>query len=118
MAIDYGHNAKALKYLREWSDSNLPVYGSYIGYDLAIQILHRCSCEDGCTLKDIYYSLSHSEPQLRRKLRTFEADGWIYLGKSRRDQRNSLVSPTEKMIAVYDQYFLLMSQVCGDMKLN
>lgn len=112
MSIDYARNARALKSLRNWSAINLPLYGSFIGYDLAIQILENSSCEHGSSLKEIYYSMQHSEPQLRRKLRAFEADGWVRIGKSICDQRNSLVQPTEKMLEVYDQYFRQISDLC------
>jgi len=115
MSIDYAHHAKALKSLRNWSDIHLPLYGSFIGYDLAIQILENSSCEHGSSLKGIYYSMSHSEPQIRRKLRAFEADGWISIRKSICDQRNSLVRPTAKMFGVYDQYFRLISDLCKHM---
>jgi hypothetical protein len=112
MSIDYAHNARALKSLRNWSAINLPLYGSFIGYDLAIQILESSSYERGSSLKEIYHSMSHSEPQIRRKLRVFEADGWIRIRKSICDQRNSLVEPTEKMLGVYEQYFILISELC------
>ena len=115
MSIDYAHNARVLKSLRNWSATNLPIYGSFIGYDLAIQILESGSHERGSSLKEIYYSMSHSEPQIRRKLRVFEADGWIRIGKSICDQRNSLVEPTDKMLGVYDQYFRMISELCKHM---
>lgn len=118
MSVDYARNARALKSLRNWSAINLPLYGSFIGYDLAIQILENSSCERGSSLKEIYYSMSHSEPQLRRKLRAFEADGWVRIDKSICDQRNSLVRPTEKMLGVYDQYFRLISDLCQHMTLT
>ena len=118
MSIDYVHNAKALKSLRNWSATNLPLYGSFIGYDLAIQILECSSREHGSSLKEIYYSMAHSEPQLRRKLRSFEADGWIQITKSICDQRNSLVEPTEKMLGAYDQYFRLIAELCTQMTIK
>ena len=117
MAIDYVNNAKVLKDLRVWGDHNLPMYGSYIGYDLAVQILESGACDYQSCLKDIYHSLPHSEPQLRRKLRAFETDGWIRIVKSRQDHRNSLVTPTEKMLWTYEQYFLLMAKLSRNIKL-
>jgi hypothetical protein len=118
MSIDYVHNARVLKHLRIWCDENLPVYGSYIGYDLAVQILESSACEYHSCLKDIYHSLPHSEPQLRRKLRAFETDGWVRIIKSRQDHRNCLVSPTEKMLWTYEQYFLLMAKLGKNIKLS
>lgn len=118
MSVDYAHNARVLKTLRVWSNNNLPTYGSFIGYDLAIQILESSACEYRSSLKDIYHSLSHSEPQLRRKLRRFETDGWIHIIKSHHDQRNSLVAPTEKMLGAYDEYFLHISRLCADMRVT
>ena len=118
MSMDYAHNAKVLKTLRFWTNENLPVYGTYIGYDLAIQILESCTSVHQSRLKDIYHSLPHSEPQLRRKLRAFERDGWIYLAKSSGDQRNYLVVPSEKMLDAYNEYFLLVSRLTQEMKLS
>lgn len=118
MSIDYVHNAKVLKQLRVWSNENLPLYGSYIGYDLGVQILESGASEHQSWLKYIYHSLSHSEPQLRRKLRSFERDGWIQITKSYTDQRNFYIAPTEKMLCAYEQYFLLMTQLVKDMKLS
>ena len=117
MPIDYVHNARVLKHLRIWSNENLPMYGSFIGYDLAIQILESNPSEYQSCLKDIYHSLPHSEPQLRRKLRSFETDGWIHIVKSRQDHRNFLVAPTEKMLCAYEQYFVLMAKLSKNIKL-
>lgn len=118
MSTDYAHNAKILKKLRVWTNGNLPVYGTYIGYDLGIQILESSTCSHRSSLKEIYHSLPHSEPQLRRKLRVFERDGWIRLEKSHCDQRNHLVIPSEKMLSAYAHYFRLMTELSQEVKLS
>jgi hypothetical protein len=111
MSMNYSHNAKLLKDLRNWSNDNLPIYGTYIGYDLGVQILENYSSSHQAVLKEIYHSLTYSEPQLRRRLRQFERDGWISITKNSEDHRNFLVSPTEKMLSTYAEYFRLISQL-------
>jgi len=118
MSVNYAHNAKVLKNLRRWTNDNLPIYGSYIGYDLAVQILESSSPAHQATLKDIYHSLPYSEPQLRRRLRQFERDGWVGVNKNIEDQRNFLVSPTEKMLSSYEEYFRLIIDHCHEFKLS
>ena len=118
MSKNYAHNAKLLKNLRFWTNENLPLYGTYIGYDLAIQILENSACERQASLKNVYHSLSHSEPQLRRKLRAFENDGWIYVVKSPCDHRNCLVMPTSKMLETYDRYFMLVANLPRELRLS
>jgi hypothetical protein len=118
MSMNYAHNAKVLKNLRNWTNDNLPVYGTYIGYDLAIQILEICASAHPTALKEIYHSLPYSEPQLRRKLRQFESDGWITVQKNSLDQRNFLVSPTEKMLLSYEQYFRIIVGLSHEVRLT
>lgn len=118
MSVDYAHNAKVLKNLRQWANDNLPLYGSYIGYDLAVQILESSGSGKQTALKEIYYSLPYSEPQLRRRLRQFERDGWISVGNNPEDRRNFFVSPTEKMLFFYGEYFRLVSELCGELRLS
>ena len=115
--MNYSHNAKVLKNLRNWTNDNLPIYGTYIGYDLAVQILESCAYAHPAALKEIYHSLPYSEPQLRRKLRQFERDGWIRVQKNSLDQRNFLVSPTEKMLLTYDEYFRIIADLCHEVRL-
>ena len=117
MQMDYVHNAKVLKHLRTWTNENLPLYGTYIGYDLAVQILENSENTHRLSLKEIYHSLPHSEPQLRRKLRTFEQDGWVRLLKNIHDQRNCHVAPSEKMLVAYDKYFHLIAGLGHEIKL-
>lgn len=116
MPMDYAYNAKVLKNIRVWTNANLPLYGTYIGYDLAIQILESCDKTHRLSLKEIYHSLPHSEPQLRRKLRAFEKDGWVRLLKNIHDQRNCHVEPSEKMLDAYDKYFHLIASQGRDIK--
>ena len=118
MSMDYAHNAKVLKKLRVWTNENLPVYGTYIGYDLGVQILESCTSAHQSSLKEIYHTLPHSEPQLRRKLRAFERDDWIHLTNSSCDQRNYLVVPNEKLLEAYNKYFLLMTRLSQELKLS
>ncbi len=117
MSMNYSHNAKVLKNLRNWTNDNLPLYGTYIGYDLAVQILESCAYSRQAALKEIYHSLPYSEPQLRRRLRQFERDGWIVIVKNSQDQRNFLVSPTEKMLLSYAEYFRLIANLCNEVRL-
>lgn len=118
MSMNYSHNAKVLKNLRTWTNDNLPVYGTYIGYDLAVQILKSGAYAQPAALKEIYHSLPYSEPQLRRKLRQFERDGWIRVQKNTFDQRNFLVSPTEKMLLSYEEYFRIIVGLSHEVRLT
>jgi hypothetical protein len=116
MSVNYAHNAKVLKNLRQWANDNLPIYGSYIGYDLAVQILESSGSGKQTALKEIYHSLPYSEPQLRRRLRQFQRDGWISVENNREDKRNFFVLPTEKMLLSYGEYFRLMTSLCHEMR--
>jgi len=118
MSINYAHNARVLKNLRRWTNDNLPIYGSYIGYDLAIQILESSFPGQQTALKEIYYSLPYSEPQLRRRLRQFECDGWVGVENNHEDKRNFFVRPTEKMLFSYATYFRLITDVSQEMRLS
>ena len=118
MSMNYAHNARVLKNLRNWTNDNLPIYGTYIGYDLAVQILECCAYSHQAALKEIYHSLPYSEPQLRRRLRQFERDGWIIIVKNSQDQRNFLVSPTDKMLHSYSEYFRLIASLCQEVQLS
>ncbi len=116
MLTDYAHNAKILRNLRNWSNENLPTYGSWLGYDLGAQVLESCATTGQAAMKEIYHSLPYSEPQLRRRLRQFEQDGWIIVGRNHADQRNFLVSPTGKMLSSYSAYFRIMTTLTGDLR--
>lgn len=116
MSVNYAHNAKVLKNLRQWANDNLPIYGSYIGYDLAVQILESSGSGKQNALKEIYHSLPYSEPQLRRRLRQFQRDGWISVENNQEDKRNFFVSPTEKMLLSYAAYFRLISDLCHELR--
>jgi len=116
MLINYAHNAQLLRKLRSWANENLPTYGSWLGYDLGVQVLESCAATGSAAMKEIYHSLPYSEPQLRRRLRQFEQDGWIVVARNDVDQRNFLVSPTERMLASYAEYFRLVATLSREVR--
>jgi len=53
---------------------------------------------------------------LRRRLRQFEQDGWIVVARNDVDQRNFLVSPTERMLTSYAEYFRLVATLSREVR--
>ena len=75
--MNYSRNARALVELREWGNAHLPTYGSLICYDLGLHVMASVGKETA-SLKQVYRALPYSEAHLRRHLRRFEKDAYLY----------------------------------------
>jgi hypothetical protein len=90
--------------VRTMSDELLPLYNSFIPFDLLFKIGLAHIENNELTLKGLFTGLPHSEMGMRYHFRRLIANGWIEVHPSLNDRRSKRVIATCKLL---DQLKLL-----------
>lgn len=97
--------------IRLWQDANLPVYGSFIGFDLVLFLSRSRFLSAPYSLKDVFHSLRFSEGALRIFIRRLEKDGWIRLETWPGDRRNKKIIVEDALIDAVEDYFRRLAEL-------
>lgn len=100
--LSYIQNYKAL---RVWQDSNMPIYGSFIGFDLILFLSSSRFHASPYSLKDVFHSLNYSEGALRIFIRRLEKEGWITLETWPGDRRNKKIIVSDHLLETVSEFF-------------
>ena len=95
--------------LRVWQDHRMPIYGSFIGFDLILFLAKSKFLPSPYSLKDVFHSLNYSEGALRIFIRRLEKEGWIKLDIWQGDRRNKKIIISDRLFEVVSQYFEYLS---------
>lgn len=97
--------------VRRWQDLNLPIYGSFIGFDLILFLSRSRLKNTPYSLKDVFHSLRYSEGALRIFIRRLEKDGWIRLETWPGDRRNKKIIVNDNLLHTMERFFDLISAI-------
>lgn len=91
--------------LRNWQNTHMPIYGSFIGFDLILFLAKSRYDASAYSLKDVFHSLNYSEGALRIFIRRLEKEGWILLETSPDDRRNKKIIVTDQLLETVNDFF-------------
>ena len=89
----------------------MPIYGSFIGFDLILFLSSSRFNSSPYSLKDIFHSLNYSEGALRIFIRRLEKEGWITLETWPGDRRNKKIMISDQLMEKVDEFFQRLSHV-------
>ena len=99
--------------LRHWQNRHLPIFGSFIGYDLLLFLIEAHLRGVSYSLKDVFLGLAYSEGALRIFIRRLESGGWIRLETRDGDRRNRKIIVEQKLEGLMTTYFMTIRQKSG-----
>lgn len=105
--VERGQLSRCLKKyieIRGWQESNMPIYGSFIGFDLILFLVNSRTQPSPYSLKDVFHSLNYSEGALRIFIRRLEKDGWITLETWPGDRRNKKIIVTDHLFETVNEF--------------
>jgi len=92
-----------LSNLRNWQKINMNAIGSFVAYDLMLQLAIAFSKNESITVKQIFIS-SHSYTAVRMSYKIFLQEDLIYLFTNPHDKRVKIIKPTIKFNVFIDSY--------------